>query len=164
MPSGSVHMHRTTARVARPLQTGYTLLVLVAILALVAIGMYRASTDVSVQNQRDQEQLLLRIGNLYALALQNYHASAPGSLQQYPTDLKQLTLDTRFVGVARHLRQLYPDPLQPTIPWGLVKNAAGGIIGVYSTSSLHPFLQIADAPVAYAQHYSDWKFLAKDMR
>ena len=86
-------------------------------------------------------------------------------------DLKQLELDSRFVGVVRHLRQLYPDPLQPDVPWALVRNAAGGITGVYSTSTLRPFLQTTPAdplgdgaPIANAQHYSDWKFIAKEMK
>jgi type II secretory pathway pseudopilin PulG len=155
-------MHRTMHCKRRPPQAGYTLLVLVAIIALVAIGMYRGGTVYSAQNQRDRERLLLRIGRVYSQALQHYYVSSPGSFRQYPTDLKQLELDTRFVGIARHLRQQYPDPMQPAVPWGLVRNAGGGIIGVYSTSALRPFLQTADAPIAHAQHYSDWKFLAKD--
>lgn len=144
-------------------QRGFALLVAVGIVALVAVGLYRASSIFVVQKQRDQEQLLLRVGHLYAQALQHYRNAAPGSHQPYPTDLQQLTRDTRFVGVARHLRDLYPDPMQPAVPWGLVRNTAGGIIGVYSTSSLRPYLQTAQAPTAQAQHYSDWKFLAKDM-
>lgn len=147
---------------ARPTQSGFTLLVVVAFVALLAVGMYRVVTVLTTQAQREHEQLLLRVGNLYALALQHYRQAAPGSLKQYPNDLKQLLLDTRFVGTARHLRDLYPDPMQPDTPWGLVRDATGGIVGVYSTSELRPFMQTSDAPRAGAQHYSDWKFLAKE--
>lgn len=161
MRSGSAQNKFSRQSHVRLIQTGYTLLMLLAVVALVAIGMYRVSGLVSTQRQREQEQMLLRVGNLYAQALQHYRASAVGSQQQYPTELNQLVLDSRFVSVIRHLRQLYPDPMQPTGSWGLIRNSAGGITGVYSTSDLRPFLQNADAPTAGAQHYSDWKFMAK---
>lgn len=162
MPAGKPGLMRAIRDNSLHHQSGYTLIVVVVLVALASIGMYRVATTLSLQKQRDQEQMLLRIGNMYAQALQHYVESAPGSLKQYPTDLKQLVLDTRFVGVARHMRQVYPDPMQPALAWGLVKNQAGGIIGVYSTSELRPLLQSGEAPVAHAQHYADWKFLAKD--
>ena len=163
MRIGSASQLRERGAVSESRQGGYTLLVVVALIAVASIGLYRAGTAMSEQQQREQERMLIRVGNLYAEALQRYYQSAPGSLKLYPAELEDLLLDTRAVDVVRHLRQLYPDPLQPSQPWGIIRNASGRITGVYSTSPIQPFLRSVDAPKADAQHYSEWKFLAKDI-
>lgn len=164
MRTGSAVTTHQNKRPSTFSQGGYTLLVVVALVAVAAIGLYRAGHVLSTEQQREQEQMLLRIGTLYAEALQHYYESAPGSLKQYPAELEQLVMDTRYIGVARHLRQIYPDPFQPSKPWGIIRNASGRITGVYSTSELQPFLRSDEAPTANASHYSDWKFLAKEIR
>ncbi len=162
MQAGNLGSRHPFHRAVTASQSGYTLLVVVALIAIAAIGLYRATSVLATDQQREQEKTLLRVGKLYADALQQYYERAPGSLKQYPAEFGQLLLDNRFVGVVRHLRQIYPDPLQPSEPWGLIRNSNGRITGVFSTSPLQPFLQSTDAPVANAKQYSDWKFLVKD--
>lgn len=146
-------------------QAGFTLVAMLLLLALMMLGLSLAGPQWSQQLRREREQELLRVGSLYAQALARYRDMAPGSLKQYPARLEQLTLDTRFVGVARHLRELYPDPIDPSQPWGLVLDAEQRIVGVYSQSKQAP---LAQGPIerpglrlAPALRYSDWEFVAK---
>lgn len=152
---------RIRSRSRRPLaQSGYAFVVVLMLLTLVSLGLAAAGPAYSSQAQREREQELLRIGALYAQALQDYYDAAPGNLRQYPKKLEQLLRDTRYVGTVRHLRKLYADPLQPGTPWGLVRDRDDGIVGVYSTSAQEPIAQ-AGGPVAPARRYSDWKFTVK---
>jgi len=147
---------------------GFTFVWVLAALAVFSLGLAAVGPMWADQARREREQDLLRIGGLYAQAIASYYAASPGSLKQYPSDLNSLLTDTRFVGVRRHLRRLYPDPLDPTSPWGLVTDQEGRIRGVYSRSGATPFRQqavdVGTATLAPAQHYSDWKFVPPDSR
>jgi type II secretory pathway pseudopilin PulG len=136
-------------------ERGYTFIAVLALLAVCMLGVSLAAPVWSQQVKREREQELLRIGALYAQALASYRDASPGSLKQYPPRLEALLLDTRYVGVQRHLRKLYADPMNPGQPWGLVLDAEQRIVGVYSLSE--------EAPLAEgsARRYSDWKFIAK---
>jgi hypothetical protein len=116
----------------------------------------------SAQLKREKEQELLRVGAMYARALGSYRDASPGSLRQYPDRLEALLLDTRYVGVRRHLRMLYADPTNPGQPWGLMLDADKHIVGVYSLSRDVPVapgpLDLGSVTLPPAQHYSDWKF------
>jgi type II secretory pathway pseudopilin PulG len=141
------------------------LVAVLLLLALVSLGLAQAGPMWSDQVRREREQELLRVGTLYAQALASYRALSPGSLKQYPDKLEALALDARFVGTVRHLRKLYPDPVNPGMPWGTVKDPSGRIVGVYSQSEAQP---LADRPMRWggglmpaARSYTDWKFLAQ---
>ena len=143
---------------------GYTFVALLALVAILSIGLSVAGPAWSSAERRHRERELLRIGALYAQALAAYHEGSPGTLKTFPRTLGELALDPRFVGVRRHLRTLYPDPLDPSRPWGLVKDIDGRITGVYSQSEDAP---IAEGSVAIgalvlppARRYADWKFIA----
>ena len=116
--------------------------------------------------QREREQELLRVGELYAKAIGNYRASSPGSVKRYPAELGDLLQDNRFVGTRRHLRKLYADPLNPARSWGLIRAPDGGVAGVYAQDERLPFartgLQVGVVQLAPAQRYSDWKFMPKE--
>lgn len=147
-------------------RNGFTFVAVLLLLALVSLGLAAVGPLWSQQARRDREQELLRIGALYAQAIARYRDVSPGSLKQYPTSLDDLLLDRRFVGTLRHLRKAYADPLDPGRPWGLVRNDAGRIVGVYSNSQEAP---LAQAPVERegvllpaARRYSDWLFVARD--
>ncbi len=143
---------------------GFTLVALLLALALVSLALAAAGPMWSHQQRRERERELLRMGTLYAQALQSYRESSPGSAAQYPARLEDLTLDTRFVGTRRHLRKTYPDPLQPGRPWGLMTDEQGRINGVYSQSTDAPIAQgpvvLADRSLPAARRYADWKFVA----
>jgi type II secretory pathway pseudopilin PulG len=146
----------------RASQSGYTLVTLLVVVFLVSLGLSIAGPTWREQNRRLHERELLRVGMLYAHALADFRASSPGSLKAYPNSLEELLLDPRYLGVRRHLRRLYPDPIDPTQPWGLTKDADGHITGVYSQSVDEPVaegpMDMGDLVLAPARHYSDWKF------
>ncbi len=147
----------------RAQQTGFTLVLLLVLVALLGLGMAAAGPLWAQQTQRERETELLRVGRLYALALQAYRDASPGLAKECPLALEDLTNDSRFIGLTRHLRRLYPDPMQPGQAWGLVRDAKGRICAVYSQSEERPLRQ---QPVELgggmqllpAAHYRDWKF------
>lgn len=104
----------------------------------------------------------MRVGVLYAHALAEFRDSSPGSLKTYPKSLDELALDPRFLGVRRHLRRLYPDPLDPSRPWGLVRDIDGYIVAIYCQSPEAPLAEgpvdLGDVVLSPARRYSDWKF------
>jgi type II secretory pathway pseudopilin PulG len=146
-------------------QRGFTLVAALVLLALCMLGLSVAGPLWSQRVQRDREQDLLRIGTLYAQAIEDYHDLSPGSQKQYPPRLDVLLSDTRYVGARRYLRQLYPDPVDPGQPWGLVLDSEQRIVGVYSRSEKAPIaegaLDLGPVQLPPARHYADWKFIAK---
>lgn len=144
---------------------GYTFVAVLLLLALVSLGLAFAGPMWSQQMQRERERDLLRIGSLYAQAISHYRDVSPGSEKQYPTSLEALLIDTRFVGTLRHMRKAYADPVNPGKPWGLLRDEAGRLIGVYSLSGEAPLAQgsvaLEDRVLPAASRYSEWKFFAK---
>lgn len=142
---------------------GFTYVWALAAVALVSVGLSVLGPLWSDRNRHDREQELLRIGRLYADAIASYRAVSPGSVKQYPERLEELLEDSRFWGTRRHLRKLYPDPMKPSRPWGLVLDQDGRIRGVYSQGEERPFLQaprdLGLVRLAIADHYADWKFV-----
>jgi type II secretory pathway pseudopilin PulG len=131
--------------------------------ALVSLALSVAGPRWADQSRRQREQELLRVGALYARAIAEFRDDSPGSLKTYPRSLDELTLDKRFVGVRRHLRELYPDPLDPSRPWGLVQDLDGNVVGVFSRSTDSPLipgpLDLGVLTLVPARHYADWKFV-----
>ncbi|WP_394484199.1 type II secretion system protein [Roseateles sp. LYH14W] len=141
---------------------GYTFVAVLIMLTLCALGMAAAGPLWADAVQRDREQELLRIGALYAAAITEYRDSSPGNHKQLPLSLDELVSDPRFISTMRHLRKLYPDPLDPARPWGLVLDTDGRVMGVYSQSQDAPLAQgpqrIGALQLPPAQRYADWKF------
>jgi len=136
-----------------------------ALLAVVSIGLAAVGPMWSRELQREREQELLRVGVLYAQAIESYYRVSPGAVKSLPTSLDQLVLDTRFVGMIRHLRRIYTDPTNPGQPFAILRAPEGGVIGVASQNTARPLMQTAWSDgrhaLAPAEHYSDWQFLAK---
>lgn len=149
-------------RAGRAAQLGFTYVMVMALIALLGLALAKIGPLWADQAQRDREQELLRIGALYAQAIQDYYEASPGSLRRYPPDLQSLLQDARFVGVRRHLRRLYPDPLMPSRPWGVVRAADGTVRGVFSQDERRPLRQapwtddVLQLPIA--NRYSQWLF------
>ena len=78
--------------------------------------------------------------------------------------MQDLIEDRRYITIERHLRKIYVDPITGRPDWGLIKDANGAIVGVYSQSREAPIkrdnFQETFAAFAQARHYSDWKFSA----
>ena len=144
---------------------GFTLVWVLAAIAILSVGLAALGPQWADQAHREREQDLLRVGQLYAQAIARYQALSPGSLKQYPSDLQQLLLDNRFAGTQRHLRKLYPDPLDPSRPWGIIRSPDGGILGVFSQSAAMPLrraaLDLDGLVLEPATRYDEWKFIAR---
>lgn len=151
----------------RGAQHGFTYVTVLTLVALLGLGLAQWGPLWAEQARRDREQELLRVGSLYAQAIEAYWRASPGSARQFPMRLEDLLLDTRYVGTQRHLRRVYADPLHPSRPWGLVRDAEGRIRGVYSQDPQMPFAragrELANVRLSDAQRYSDWVFTPKDL-
>lgn len=147
---------------SRSSEEGFTLVALLVVMFVIALKLSAAGPGWYDQNRRAKERELMRVGVLYARALAEFRENSPGSLKAYPRSLDELVLDSRFLGLRRHLRRLYPDPLEPTRPWGVVRDADGCIVAVYSQSDDEPLatgpVDLGDIVLTPAHRYSDWKF------
>jgi type II secretory pathway pseudopilin PulG len=147
---------------------GYGLVAVLIMVALSALGLASAGESWSQSAKRDREQELLRIGRLYVQALTRYRDVSPGSVKQLPRELEDLLHDRRFVGTVRHLRQLYPDPLNADGNWALLRGDDGRIKGVRSRSTEVPLasagVRLPGLVLPAATSYADWKFLAETVK
>lgn len=158
MPAGS----QSLTRALPALQAGFTYLILLLAMTLLALATQSVMSYASQQTQREQEADLIRIGETYQHAIAAYYESSPGRTKQWPRQLQDLLEDRRHVSIKRHLRSLYPDPVNRGEAWGLLYAADGGIAGVYSKSDKQP-ISTRGVPSAAgmhsAQRYSDWHFV-----
>lgn len=139
------------------------LLVAVAVLGLVAAQSVQLGSQLA---RRDAEAHLLMVGAELQAALRSY-AGVPAEAQQAPgargpRTLEELLRDTRHPGIRRHLRQIHADPLSGKYEWGLVEDAAGFVIGVYSLAPGQPIRQAGFEATWRsfndATSYRDWVF------
>jgi type II secretory pathway pseudopilin PulG len=146
---------------------GYAYLAMLGALALVAAAWLVVGSVWQAQAQRENEQQLLRVGAAYATAIASYRRMRTGSVAIGPPTLAALLLDDRFPRPVRHLRQAYVDPMNPAVPWGLVRDARGHVLGVHSTSLAEPLRRtpvvVDGIALGAARTYADWKFVAKDV-
>lgn len=145
-------------------QRGFTYVWMLALVAVLGIGLAAVGPLWAEEAKREREVELLRVGQLYAEAIARYHRMSPGAVKRYPTQLHELLMDTRFVGTVRHLRTLYSDPVTRGVPWALVRAPDGGIQGVASQGVEPPLrttaVELGTVRLAAAQRYSDWQFIA----
>jgi type II secretory pathway pseudopilin PulG len=146
-------------------QRGFSYVAVLAMVAILGLTLAAVGPLWAEEARREREDDLLRVGRLYAEAIAQYRKSSPGSADRYPPSLDALLLDTRFVGTVRHLRAQYPDPLDPSRPWGLVRDADGGIRGVFSRSDAAPLrtvpVEVGSVRLPPAARYSDWHFIPR---
>jgi type II secretory pathway pseudopilin PulG len=140
-------------------EAGFTLLAVMAALFVLALATQQVASVLSQQAQRDREAQLLRVGQAYADAIKSYYESAPGTVRQWPKTVEELLEDRRFVGVRRHLRHAYVDPITQTGKWGIVSAPDGGIAGIYSLGQGTPQRRTTEDGSALGPNYSDWKFV-----
>jgi type II secretory pathway pseudopilin PulG len=132
-------------------------------LAMFGVGLAAVGESWSAASQREREEELIQIGQAYVRAIGTYYAQSPGAAKSYPFALQDLVEDKRFVGVQRHLRKIYLDPVGRRAQWGLVRAVDGGISGVYSLSEKRPLrrqpLLLSGAAPVVGERYADWKFV-----
>lgn len=148
-------------RMQRP-SRGVVLMGLMVLLALAGLALLQFGESAATARQREREAQLLWVGQQYQAALESYYRASPGTVKHLPVSLDELVRDSRFPNPVRHLRRIYPDPLQPDVPWGIVKRGSQ-IIGVYSQSDAAPLRRTGFAPglegFEAATQYSAWRFL-----
>lgn len=137
-------------------------LVMVVIVGLVA-GITGSSWQTIVQRAREAE--LFWRGDQYRQAIQSYYEYGAGGSRnrtgQFPAKIEDLIKDPRSLAPKKHIRRLYVDPMTGG-DWELIKDKAGRITGVHSSSDLAPFKQDGfpeeyDA-FAGAASYTSWEF------
>jgi type II secretory pathway pseudopilin PulG len=152
--------------VTRRRRAGFAYVLL--LIAISVIGVV-AGSSLSIGSQiarRDAEQSLLAIGMEFQQALRAYAgvpAQANGPLiVRGPRTLEELLKDPRAPSTRRYLRQIYADPLTGGATWGLSKDSAGFIVGVYSLAEGRPIKQTGfestQASFEEADTYSAWIF------
>lgn len=147
-------------------QAGFTYVAMLFALAIFGIGLAAIGESWSAASRREKEEELLLIGSAYAQAIAAYYVQSPGTPKSYPKHLEDLLEDKRFVGVVRHLRKAYRDPLSRDGKWGIVRAPDGGIMGVYSLSEMEVLrkrpLISGNGLMITGARYSDWKFVYKE--
>lgn len=147
---------------AKPGQTGFTLLGLLFLVAGLGVGMAALGTLWQTASQREKEKELLFVGSQYRQAIESFWNRSPGEPKRLPKNFDELLADPRFPNTVRHLRRIYRDPMAPNAEWGLLREADGGIAGVYSLSEARPFKRanfvVGAESFQEAASYRDWVF------
>jgi type II secretory pathway pseudopilin PulG len=146
-------------------QQGFAYALLLIVIAVIGIVAGNSLSLGSLVSRRDAEQNLQAIGGEFEAALRSYAgigAALNARNARGPRALEDLLKDPRSTSIRRHLRQVYADPLTGKAEWGLVKDSAGFIVGVYSLADGQPIKRSSfDARQAHfeeAQAYSAWIF------
>ncbi|WP_374581718.1 type II secretion system protein [Pseudoduganella sp.] len=143
-------------------QEGFTYVVVMFMVAVLAIASVRALESAKTAEKRDKETQLLWAGMAYRNAIAAYYHQSPTG-KRYANKLSDLLYHGDLNNPTRPLRKLYRDPITGAKDWGVVRNDDGGIIGVYSLSTLIPMKRDGFphelAAFAGAKKYSDWKFV-----
>lgn len=147
----------------RARQAGFTYLALLFFVATMGAVLAITGMIWSTAQQRAKERQLLFVGNEYRKAITSYYERTPGTVKRYPRTLDDLLTDSRHLSTVRHLRRVYPDPLQPSAQWGVVRAPDGGIMGVYSQAEGAPIkrskFNTRDLAFDGATRYTDWRFV-----
>lgn len=142
---------------------GITYLALLFIVALSGVALAGAGVLWSFERQREKERELLFIGGQFRDAIRGYYERSPGLVKRFPARLEDLLQDHRFLGVQRHLRQIYVDPMTGTPHWGLIQAPEGGIMGVVSTATGRTIKRAGFGEAAPElegkERYDEWRFM-----
>jgi type II secretory pathway pseudopilin PulG len=124
---------------------GFTYLLLLFSVALMGAALATLGTQWQQAAQREREAELLFRGLQIRDALQRFNALTPAGARPLPLALDELLIDRRALVPHFHLRRLYADPFSGRADWALLRDAAGGIVGVHSRSQ-RPALRQHDLP------------------
>ena len=146
----------------KPVQSGFSYLLVLMLIALIGMGLAAAGTLWRTDAQRARETELLFIGGQYRQAIRSYYALDPAQ-PRLPQSIDDLLEDNRRPGVVRHLRRAYRDPLTGGELVPIRAPDTQGIVGVMSQATGRP-LKIAGFPpeneaFSNAASYADWRFV-----
>jgi type II secretory pathway pseudopilin PulG len=152
-------------RIGRRGNSGFAYVMLLAAIALISIAASSSLSLGATMARRDAERQLLAVGLEFQQALRSYAGVPPGATlptaARGPRSLEELLKDPRVPGTRRHLRQIYADPLTGRTQWGLVKDAEGYILGIYSLADGKPNQRHgfeSQLSLNDAENYSQWVF------
>ena len=104
------------------------------------IEYYKHAVDAYKAAQRERERELIFRGEQIRSAIDRYRRALP-ERSEWPKTLDDLVEDRRTDEPRHHLRRRFEDPFG--LPWGEIRDTAGGLIGVYSRSELPPIRSIS---------------------
>ena len=135
---------------------GFTYIMVLLWVAISGVMLMALSRAWLMESRRERDTELIYRGEQIRDALSAY-AAVPVSTgrSRAPERLEDLLEDRRSGQVVRHLRRVWRDPITNSPNWGLIKDANGGIVGVFSTSPKVPLL----GPPG-TRRYRDWRFEA----
>jgi type II secretory pathway pseudopilin PulG len=152
---------RLGKRIGGP-DAGFTFVGTLVVLAIAALGVLGTAATAYIESRREAEAQLLFIGDQYRQALAAFSVSAPLGGARFPSDLADLLKDPRYPVARRYLRELYPDPITGRTDWVLIRDPAGGIVGLHSLSQRRPLKIAGFAPpyevFAGQETYAAWVF------
>lgn len=161
-PPGRVCARRAPPAAANA-EAGFTYLVLMITVAIMGVALAALGGAWHAQARREKERQLLFAGNQIRAAIIAYYEHAPAQGPRFPAALDDLLKDPRVPGTQRYLRRIYPDPVSGSADWGLVRGAAGELVGVHSKSQQEPLKQggfrRANRSFEGMAKYSDWVFM-----
>lgn len=109
---------------------GFTYIALLIGIAVLSVGLTKVSELYAKTAERQKWQQFEWAGQQYVGAIRSYYDSSPGSIKRLPPSIQELELDSRFLGVKRHIRELYENPLDDQGRWDYLVGADGGLSGV----------------------------------
>lgn len=160
LPRRQAPRHPVSVRHTR----GFSYLLLLFMLAILGAALAGWSTAWQVGGQRERELELLFRGLQIREALQRFHDTTPTGQPALPQALDELLADQRGQPVRHHLRRLYGDPFTGLPDWALLRDEAGGIVGLHSRS-VRPALRRQGLPAGVRMpdnptpKVSDWIFI-----
>ena len=144
-------------------ESGFSYVIVMFLVMIMSLVSARALRNSLTTERRDKEAQLLLVGQAYRQAIANYYQHSPGSNKTFPPSLEAMLLDQRATRPVRPLRKLYRDPITGSAQWGVVRNEADAVIGVYSLSQQEPYKKDGFAPeltgFVNAKSYQSWRFV-----
>jgi type II secretory pathway pseudopilin PulG len=98
-------------------ESGYAMLLVLLIAAMIAIALYNEMPRVAFEAQRTREQLLIERGEQYKRAIQVFFRK----MHRYPASIEELENTNNF----RFLRKRYMDPMTGKDKWRLIHINSG---------------------------------------
>jgi type II secretory pathway pseudopilin PulG len=128
---------------------GFTYLGALILIVVCGISLSGASAYHKTIVKRSKEAELLFRGDQIRRALQSFYEHPPaGRAHTYPHSMQDLLRDPRYLGIRRHLRKNYADPMTSHGEWTFIRDSKGRIKGVFSPSQATP-LKKGNFPTVY---------------
>ena len=148
-------------------QAGVSYIALLLAVAITNGALAAGATVWSQRQRRERETQLLWAGDQIRRAIMAYAQAGADRDTGFPRSLQDLLLDPRTPAPRRFLRQIYEDPMSRDAPWGLIRDAQGRLVGVYSRAPGVPAKKARFAAeyagFEGATSYAGWRFAAVEL-